>query len=146
MWLDIPIAHVEMTFGESSRYSLSSDDDGDWLGLQSRTDHGGYINRGPNSRLFAIAMFHQLHCVATLRGALMHGLTEDDIPHVAHCVNYLRELFLCSADSTLEPGDFATRNYTMYRMGYTRVCRDWSAVYTAADLNYAQASWGGHHT
>lgn len=49
--------------------------------------------------------------------------------HTHHCLNYLRQTTLCSADLTLEPGDFVTRNFETDRVGALHTCRDWSAAY-----------------
>lgn len=43
---------------------------------------------------------------------------------------YLRQVFVCNADVTLEPGDFFAKNLTIDRMGVTRQCRDWKMVDT----------------
>ncbi|THV07186.1 hypothetical protein K435DRAFT_581864, partial [Dendrothele bispora CBS 962.96] len=45
-----------------------------------------------------------------------------------HCLMYLRQIFLCNADLTLEDGDFTGKNYTTQRIADTRKCRDWSTV------------------
>lgn len=43
-------------------------------------------------------------------------------------MTYLRQIFICNADMTLEDGDFMSRNLTTVRIGQTRKCRDWWAV------------------
>ncbi|KPI36084.1 uncharacterized protein AB675_1655 [Cyphellophora attinorum] len=57
----------------------------------------------------AIAMFHQLHCLAWLRKSLQRAQDGEDIgtdlrdnSHWPHCLDYLRMTFLCQADFTIE--------------------------------------------
>ncbi|KAI0318451.1 hypothetical protein OF83DRAFT_1115844 [Amylostereum chailletii] len=119
--------------------------DAEWRLTQPQT-HYGYVRLGPDRRTFAVAMFHELHCVNTFRKALlMPAAREENLHHVQHCLNYLRQLFLCAADATLEPGDFAKREYyrgapgmegVIGEWGATRECRDWSVIIDAAEENY----------
>lgn len=135
---------VEMTFEESSTSFPLNGPEGDevWSSLIPDS-HLGYVRLGPDRRIFAIAMFHELHCVNIFRTALDEpdgGGGSRQGHHVQHCLNYLRQLFLCSADHTLEPYDFLSQNlnYTKDGIGATRECRDWKAVYEGADLNYRE--------
>lgn len=71
---------------------------------------------------------------------LAHDFEEPDhlgkpSHHVIHCLQYLRQIFLCNADMTLEKGDFLKRNYTVDRVSETRKCRDWKTVGEKVDLN-----------
>jgi hypothetical protein len=140
------------------------------------TASGGFIRLGPPRRAFAISMFHQLHCITAFQRALQgkflteegmlhymdQGMTESeakkhatihdptaDYGHVHHCVNYLRQAFLCAADDTLEEGDFMddfltkdedTDDDAVFAEGKTfnKVCRDWSALYDFADRNHIE--------
>lgn len=140
MWWNTPNVSVpvEMTFAETEAYPIEgSMADLLWTSNRSPRTHKGYIRLGPEQRLFAISMFHQLHCVNTFRRALVDPANPiADEYHVQHCLSYLRQFFLCGADDTLEPHDFLTRDYAFARVSHTRVCRDWSAVYRSAELNY----------
>lgn len=56
-----------------------------------------------------ITMFHQLHCLASIRKALQEasegkeiGMDEKDNTHWPHCLQFLREAIVCTADGTLE--------------------------------------------
>ncbi|KAF2114050.1 hypothetical protein BDV96DRAFT_600790 [Lophiotrema nucula] len=56
-----------------------------------------------------LARFHELHCLAAIRKALQDareghdiGLDEKDNSHWPHCLQFLREAILCTADDTLE--------------------------------------------
>lgn len=103
-------------------------------------DGFGFVRLGPSRRILCVSMFHQLHCVEKLRRALADP---DDpiatIPHLQHCMNYLRQMVLCGADTTLEPAsqDPATGLETT-GVGVTHMCRDWDAVYDTINHNYAR--------
>ncbi|KAK2785804.1 hypothetical protein FQN53_007385 [Emmonsiellopsis sp. PD_33] len=77
---------------------------------------------GNGRERFGISMYHQLHCLASIRAAYFHGnethqhhgrdndnpsmnailkLLRQD-PHVEHCFDYLRQSIECSADLTVE--------------------------------------------
>ena len=139
-WYGLDIGTVEMTFEETVHYPLSgAQAETEWNTLRRMDSHHGYIRLGPDKRVLAVAMFHELHCVNTLRKALVDRThTEGSDHHVQHCLNYLRQLFLCSADSTLEPYDFTNRDFENERLGVTRQCRDWSIVYEETQRNYVE--------
>ncbi|KZT28832.1 hypothetical protein NEOLEDRAFT_1058041, partial [Neolentinus lepideus HHB14362 ss-1] len=123
------------TFEESVHYPFTTNSTAkdEWWSFIPET-HQGFLRLGPEKRVFAVAMFHELHCISTFYGALSaqrQSATTDY--HVQHCLNYLRQLFLCSADMTLEPYDFVARDYTLQRVGTSRVCRDWSVIYGEAN-------------
>ncbi|EIN04128.1 hypothetical protein PUNSTDRAFT_138857 [Punctularia strigosozonata HHB-11173 SS5] len=127
-----------MTFEESVRLKVDGSLAGaEWFSQRVPAKHAGYIQLGPEKRLFAVAMYHELHCVNTFRKALADPKDADGTPHhVQHCLNYLRQLFLCSADATLEPYDWTLRNYTQEPVGITRQCRDWTVVYERMEESY----------
>lgn len=58
--------------------------------------------------------------------------------HLEHCLNYLREVALCAADITLEPGDFTERNFDLHRTGATHMCRDPKRLYELVENNWAE--------
>lgn len=109
----------------------------EWLSAGVPWTDLGFVRLGEDSRLYGVSMIHQLHCVDMIQRAVY----DPDTPqvksgHLKHCLDYLRLLFFCNADTTLEPYDFASRNYSAHPVGMTRVCRDWTAVYKAADENF----------
>lgn len=134
-----PIPTVEMTFQESTRFVLSDDAAApNWETLlTNQLGHGiGFTHLGPYHYRFISAAYHSLHCV--------FSMSEDfDKPdhwghpshHLIHCLMYMRQIFLCNADVTLEEGDFMDRNFTLERIGVTRECRDWEAVAEWVDEN-----------
>ncbi|SJL17007.1 uncharacterized protein ARMOST_20547 [Armillaria ostoyae] len=115
-----PSDRVLLPVQETVHYSLSGDaSDNEWSNLTSAGF--GYAHLGPDSRLFNFAFD---------RSPMAR------VDHVHHCLNYLRPL--CSADVTLEPGDFIERNLEGSRTGSVHVCRDWSALYDAMEDNWVQ--------
>ncbi|KAF3915341.1 hypothetical protein AA313_de0205100 [Arthrobotrys entomopaga] len=56
---------------------------------------------------YMMTVFHQLHCLSYVAEHLQQGydgvnLTHEVAHHTAHCVNYLLQGIMCSADTTLE--------------------------------------------
>ncbi|KAL8658825.1 MAG: hypothetical protein Q9226_000758 [Calogaya cf. arnoldii] len=92
----------------------------------------GYVKYPDQSHnLSVIGVFHQLHCLYTLRRAYystsLSELEDFDFgiqrqPHVKHCFEYLRQSLLCAADSTLEPAKEVENGFLGW--GFTRQCRD----------------------
>jgi len=149
LWFGESPKLAEMTFEESIRYSMDGPDaDVEWRAMRDYDGHAGYVRLGPSRRVFAVSMFHQLHCVNSLRVALVRPDDGDaNFEHVHHCFTYLRQALLCAADSTLEPFDFVTKNYTMQPVSHTRVCKDWGSVYEAAGANFQQwVDWKEHYS
>lgn len=90
----------------------------------------GSVTYGPSHRPFYLPMFHQLHCLMSLRKNIVDGGSyERHKGHARHCLNYLREWILCQSDLTLETGDFMKRNFTWEKLGATHVCKDWNDIY-----------------
>ena len=100
-----------------------------------------------------VSMFHQLHCVEKMRLALDNP---DDpiatIPHLQHCMNFIRQMVLCAADTTLEPVDEVVRDESGREVGarasgvgVAHTCRDWAAVYETVEQNWDewQEYWEG---
>ncbi|THU98044.1 hypothetical protein K435DRAFT_818984 [Dendrothele bispora CBS 962.96] len=108
----------------------------------------GFVRLGENSRLLCVAMFHQLHCLEKMRIFLDNpNNTGVGFPHQHHCMNYLRQNFLCHADLTLEP--FAKGINLdgglemMSGVGVEHSCTDWDMLYGITGTNYRQwkESW-----
>lgn len=51
------------------------------------------------------------------------------IPHLQHCMNYIRQMVLCGADLTHESAESEG-------VGVTHTCRDWNAAYETVNDNY----------
>uniref|UniRef100_A0A8H7Y8X7 Uncharacterized protein n=1 Tax=Psilocybe cubensis TaxID=181762 RepID=A0A8H7Y8X7_PSICU len=140
--LEVPIKlepTLEVVVEESVHYQVIGPEAHDeWM---YDSPHGeGTFRLGPNRHYSTIAMFHQLHCLRIFRGAIAAG---PDYPmklqrqHLEHCLNYLRETTLCAADLTLEPGDFAQRDFDLQRTGATHMCRDYRELYKLSENDWA---------
>jgi hypothetical protein len=55
----------------------------------------------------------------------------DRAHHVGHCLEYLRQSIMCSADSALEPAENAKRGFLGW--GFARQCRDYRELMAWAD-------------
>lgn len=126
---------VAMAFEESVRYSLTgAEDEDEWY--YAFPIGKGSVRLGSKYRPFFLAMYHENHCLQQFRDALARKQTLPDWNHIHHCLNYLREWSLCEVDLTLEPGDFAKRDFTLDRSGEVHVCHDWTAVMNAVDADW----------
>lgn len=81
-------------------------------------------------------MFHQLHCLYTLRRAYYSRHSNDSLQefdlgkdravHIAHCFDYLQQGLTCSADTTVEPA--VSQDHEFIGAGIWRRCRDFEAL------------------
>lgn len=126
-----------MTVEESAHYPIHGLDAAEEWATSSPKGFG-YIRLGDEHRAFAISMFHQFHCVRLMRSALDGDYRPVIQAHVEHCLNYIRQMILCSPDLTLEPPDVLTRDFEVERMGATHVCEDWRQVYEEMEKNWAE--------
>jgi hypothetical protein len=51
----------------------------------------GYVRLGNEHRAFAVAMFHQLHCVRLIHAGLTGRYDVATRGHMRHCLNYIRQ-------------------------------------------------------
>jgi hypothetical protein len=112
---------------------------------------GATIHLGPDQRVFTVSLFHQMRCLNIIRESLAEVYADlsskPAISHEAltrHCMNYLRQMILCRADTRLEPvRSNIGRGIAMSEVTHT--CLDWSVVYEAAEANRRDylASRGG---
>ncbi|THH21428.1 hypothetical protein EW146_g150 [Bondarzewia mesenterica] len=131
---------IAMTLHESIHFALNSTDSvahKEWTTISVYPEGFGRARLGPEHRLFVVSFYHQMHCLRQIQ----LGLLSRDDPianphHIQHCLNYLRQTFLCGAADSLEKGDFMKRNYEKDRVGDTLVCRDWEKVYGELGENY----------
>ncbi|KAF2710789.1 hypothetical protein K504DRAFT_376102 [Pleomassaria siparia CBS 279.74] len=104
---------VATKFYRDLRY-MTLDHDADYLWEEHLHMITGNIKLPPaeengNASLKAIAMFHQMHCLAAMRSVIQRAREGEDVGkdwtddlHWPHCFDYLRMSILCFADSTLE--------------------------------------------
>jgi len=139
-----------MTLENSLHYGLNNSVAGAEFRSLYPESSMGFIRLGPHNRFFGLSMYHQLHCLESLRLALLgvrphneflnEGTKEKvwTVDHVAHCLNYLRQTILCAADLTLEPEVVDGSGDVGQGLGVTHVCRDWSVVNDYAERNAAR--------
>lgn len=140
-----------MIIEESSHYPIVGPDAREeWA--SSAAKGFGYVRLGPLHRPFAVSMYHQFHCLRLLSSGLStaftpnpnfdtsgsHSRLDDEATwHIGHCLNYLRQMILCSPDYTLEPADVLERDYEKERLGGSvHVCMDWERLYEEVAGNW----------
>ncbi|KAF3388054.1 hypothetical protein DPV78_012031 [Talaromyces pinophilus] len=89
--------------------------------------------------VYLINAYHNLHCVKTLRTALVEFRdgTRQSSPwaHVVHCLLVLRDEIMCDADDTPRYTGFQPNRKS--GLGQVRMCRDWTQLEKWADENSA---------
>ncbi|KAH8101717.1 hypothetical protein BXZ70DRAFT_999655 [Cristinia sonorae] len=107
--------NVALTLENSILYELSSPNtDAEYQSLYPG-HHRGFVHLGPDKRFFDSATLH-----------------------ATHCLNYLRQTILCSADVTLEPEVVEGSRDVGEGVGVVHVCCDWSKVYDFVEKNEAE--------
>ncbi|KAI0649019.1 hypothetical protein C8Q79DRAFT_1007594 [Trametes meyenii] len=141
-WPLPPLPTVYLSHEDNAHYALHT-----VLGMaewNATLPRGGAILRlGPDFRPFTLSMFHQLRCLNILRGVFveLYGSSHSDTvgPEdqrmAGHCMNYLRQMVLCRADTRLESVR-AAGGAQLTVSDITHTCRDWIAVYKAAEENH----------
>jgi len=90
---------------------------------------------------YCISMFHQLHCIASLKVAFeamsdgMHDMHDHPIEHLGHCFDYLRQAVMCAGDMTLEPAEELKTLKVKVVDGWNveHRCRNWKMMYDFAE-------------
>jgi len=130
---------VRLVVEDSVRYTIDQPEstlEWQWTGPAGRGD----LVFGGNQRFFSMSMAHQLHCLR----AIHRAFAEDEIisghvrEHLTHCLNYLRQAALCAADSTLEPPNVLSRNFSdvgVGRVGGEHRCADYPRLYRFMEEN-----------
>jgi len=67
--IPIDLRPVALTVEKTNRYALTSSSD--WGSLFPAGN--GWVRLGPDGRLFAVSMYHQLHCLNAMRHALVQA-------------------------------------------------------------------------
>ncbi|KAL2062558.1 hypothetical protein VTL71DRAFT_6824 [Oculimacula yallundae] len=103
-------------------------------------------DNGPGyAELYQASVVHQLHCMGVLRDYTRAYETGLPPPrggnmHVRHCIEYLRQIILCNADTTLEQtnaeGAFTAQDAV-------HQCRDWNLVKAFLEENRADDATPG---
>ena len=103
-------------------------DGGTTVRLPSETD-------ADNEEVHTVALFHQLYCLGLIRADYA---ANQSTALSEHCMNYLRQVLLCAADTKLESVR-AEHPPNIVTLAGDYECRDWSVVYKAAEAN--QRNW-----
>ncbi|KAL0630883.1 hypothetical protein Q9L58_010269 [Maublancomyces gigas] len=101
----------------------------------------------PESDVYGISMFHQLHCLNFLRFAYYpEGITtmppQDIIFHRDHCLDYIRQAIMCHGDTTFE----ILTSVGVNGMGATHTCRDFDKIWAWAYENRSDKTHGSGYT
>lgn len=143
--LGTPQESTQTVIEESFRFATMQNNSANWKAVLP--GDVGYIRLGPSHRVFAISIFHQLHCLVQIAGLLVNTNPDSTAGapfpnwedhnhsgHVQHCFNYIRQNILCAADETEEDSTWMCRNFETFRTdGRKRRCKDWSKAYKAVE-------------
>ena len=87
-----------------------------------------HSNTSTGTMVYQASVMHQMHCMATFRDYVKQAELDGDSVHdrhghITHCINYLRQAIMCTADLTLEHGtEFFSGEGVLHQ------CRDWESV------------------
>ncbi|KAJ7256413.1 hypothetical protein C8J57DRAFT_1344653 [Mycena rebaudengoi] len=85
----------------------------------------------PGSYIFALDVFHQLHCLDYLRKQLSPGYNHTQVSHshVRHCVGAIRQALMCSADISTIVWQWSDKHQMAeQRDDIVHVCRDFDRI------------------
>jgi len=136
--LPVQLDQVQATFDCSVRYALNTSVAEEIWNKSTDTRNGGFVRLGPDRRVFAVSMFHELHCMSALSRALNETVQTPMLDgHVGHCLNYLRMFTQCTADATEEP---VVKVSILKSQGcapsFIRRCSNWNTLYDFLSRNY----------
>ncbi|RDX57167.1 hypothetical protein OH76DRAFT_1394946 [Lentinus brumalis] len=140
-WPLPPLAPVHLSHEDSVHYSLETEVGvAEWNA--TLPSGGAVIHLGPDGRPFTVSMFHQMRCLDIIRDVVVSYYL-DSSPNarpgkpklVHHCMNYLRQTVMCRGDLHIETVR-APSGPTVTVSAVTHSCKDWTAVYDAAEENY----------
>ncbi|KAM7208536.1 protein of unknown function (DUF3328) domain containing protein [Naviculisporaceae sp. PSN 640] len=90
-------------------------------------------------QLYGISMYHQLHCLDSLRdsvtGAGGHHHNESLVEHLVHCIDYISQAVVCAVDDTIER---AVQGKTVNGAGSTHNCRNSELVRNVVERSVAE--------
>ncbi|THH32298.1 hypothetical protein EUX98_g1891 [Antrodiella citrinella] len=132
--IDVP--KVLLASDASHRYQMdTADGAAEWASL---TPGNGTVFLGEERRPYTISMMHQLRCMNIIRESILEdrSVPETSQPSdlARHCLNYLKQMMLCRADTYMESfwydnSDGPIDLWSMYE------CKDWGAVHEAVKKN-----------
>ncbi|KII87188.1 hypothetical protein PLICRDRAFT_176970 [Plicaturopsis crispa FD-325 SS-3] len=138
--LQLPVAlkQAALRFTDD-HYGLDREADREWASLFPRGNGWFHVN----NTAYSVAMYHQMHCVVSIRKAIdilrsAPCADRDDVlatavSHTYHCLDYLRQSLTCRADTALEPTRSFMDDNGEWRVeangtGVLHRCRDWVQV------------------
>ncbi|KAJ7257037.1 hypothetical protein C8J57DRAFT_1721309 [Mycena rebaudengoi] len=133
---------VALVVEATNRYGLEAEEE--WSSLMPHGKGFGFVRLGAQGRPLEPAIYHQLHCLSSLRKSFAYGsrnmTSERAAWHIHHCLNYLRQAILCNADTTLEPSYMYvlkdnTTTPAASGLGVTHTCVDWTQIRVYVDEN-----------
>ncbi|KZV89602.1 hypothetical protein EXIGLDRAFT_140466 [Exidia glandulosa HHB12029] len=92
---------------------------------------------------YLLGVFHQMRCLDVVRRSIRDAHRTPSTPvnvstpagaQARHCLQYLRQMILCRANSRLEVAVGIYEEHNVH-FDVDYVCKDWSAVYAAAADN-----------
>ncbi|KAF8514434.1 hypothetical protein BU17DRAFT_52579, partial [Hysterangium stoloniferum] len=127
--IPLTLQTVGMSVVEGPHFTLYSDSD--W-GTIFPSPNEGFIQFGPDKRWFIPAIYHQLHCLDAIRVSFVTNGSYA-AAHTQHCLRYLRQAVLCSADMTLEETVWKTNLHgkrvpAADGVGMVHRCKDWTVL------------------
>lgn len=140
---DIPIRVQDavMVFEPTELYDINAVEQ--WASL---SPNSGWIKLPTpvDERPYAVSMYHQLHCLNSLRYGLIRSKTGANATsaalwHANHCYNYIRMGVLCGSDRTLEPRiveELVCDDSRSTPPGVPHVCRDWTQIHSFVGENH----------
>ncbi|KAF7330358.1 N-acetyltransferase domain-containing protein [Mycena venus] len=132
----IPMAGpVLMPLENTRRYMIEDpESDQEW---DAMSPGKGIIHLGEQRRPFSISMFHQLRCISILRKEMVSaqktGVVKPDSEINQHCINYMRQMLFCAADTVLDVV-LGPISHPLVVPEFFE-CRDWQLVYDAVERN-----------
>lgn len=136
---------VAMRMAGATRYKLGTSEGAEeWKKLMPSGGHLVHIaapdSESPKAETHTSTLFHQLKCLDIIREQYISRPAEVPPSGLTrHCMNYLRQIFLCRPALWLE----STKNVRgVASRDYDAVCRDWTKVYEEAERNHeAYVKW-----
>ena len=135
-----------MTIGDTVRYQLDDPFAAEeYARLMPSGGHLVYVTDEPDPshgegekgdhgpRAYTVALFHQLKCLDIIRRDLTDSSLKAPSQLAGHCMNYLRQMILCKANTRLES---VKHPLGAVERTYAATCKDWELVYKEAERNY----------
>ncbi|KAK3322705.1 hypothetical protein B0H66DRAFT_212980 [Apodospora peruviana] len=135
-----PAGNLVKIFNFNDIYSAPPNEDSNRAWAENLPPGEGFmIKHSHLSNISEFSVFHQLHCIDTIRhgyyaalrgrngsGNLSEHKAKKNERHVTHCFDFLRQCVECAADTNVEPVDWTVKGVSGW--GFERVCRDFSLL------------------